>query len=95
MRLWKASDGTSLCILKAHVGGVHGVAFSPDGGILASGAYEAYDGTVCLWRMPDGTRLRTLGGHSRKVSSVAFSPDGTLLAVGGWAGTVRLWGTVP
>jgi WD40 repeat protein/serine/threonine protein kinase len=64
------------------------VAFSPDGGILASGGL---DEAVRLWRTSDGGLVRALSGHSRGVSSVAFSPDGLTLAVGSLDGTLRLW----
>jgi hypothetical protein len=64
------------------------VAFSPGGGLLASGAD---DGTVKLWEVQSRTLLTTLEGHTDRVSSVAFSPDGGLLATGSNDGTVKLW----
>jgi WD40 repeat protein len=69
---------------------VRGVAFSPDGGILAAGLA---DRTVRLWRFPGAEPLKTLEGHADEVWSVAFSPDGRMLASGGDDGVVRLWQT--
>jgi WD40 repeat protein len=77
---------------------VEGVAFSPDGNLLASCGYR--DNCVRLWDVKDKKLLHTLKGHKTSVHSVAFSPDGKLLASGsggGWSGkskkdcTVRLW----
>jgi len=57
--------------------GVNGVAFSPDGGLLAA------DGNGCsyLWDVAGGELVATLANpDSRGVNDVAFGPDGGLLA---------------
>ena len=73
---------------KAHSGMVNSVAFSPDGGLLASGSS---DKTIKLWSLPDGRLQATLDGQGNFVRSVAFSPDGRFLATGGVDKTVKLW----
>jgi WD40 repeat protein/tRNA A-37 threonylcarbamoyl transferase component Bud32 len=67
---------------------VLGVAFSPDGTLLAS---CGVDKTVKIWDCPTWRVLRTLTGHSEMVLSVAYSPDGRLLASASADKTVRLW----
>ena len=94
MRLWNpATRQAAGAPLRAVTGGgVTGVAFSPDGKLLAT-AYS--DGFVRLWniatRQPVGTPLPAGTSSGRRVSGVAFSPDGKLLASADADGTVRTW----
>src|SRR5258708_10883360 len=74
--------------LEGHSGMVTSVAFSPDGGLLAS---ASGDHTIKLWDPQTGEQLRTLEGHSDSVLSVAFSPDGGLLVSASRDDTIKLW----
>ena len=51
-------------VLKGHAGSVSGVAFGPDGKMLAS---AGYDGTIRLWNVETGNVQATLEGHGRDV----------------------------
>ncbi len=88
VRLWDAYTGKLSRELKAHKGAVSSVAFSPDGGMLASGSS---DKTIRLWDTRNGDNLNSFQGHTEEISSVAFSPDGRTLASGSLDKTVRLW----
>jgi WD40 repeat protein/class 3 adenylate cyclase/tRNA A-37 threonylcarbamoyl transferase component Bud32 len=65
------------------------VRFSPDGRLLAAGAFDGY---TRLWdvatRRPAGPPL---AGHEAGVATAEFSPDGRMLATSGLDGTVILW----
>jgi WD40 repeat protein len=75
--------------LTGHTSPVYGIAFSPDGTLLAT---VGADNTVRLWdvarRRPAGEPLH---GHTDLIHSVAFSRDGRILATGSRDRTVRLW----
>jgi WD40 repeat protein len=74
--------------LHGHTETVRGVAFSPDGQILATGGY---DGKVILWDLQGYPLGPPLSGHTNIISSVAFGPDGKKVASCGADGNIILW----
>jgi WD40 repeat protein/serine/threonine protein kinase len=75
-------------VLSGEGSGFPGVAFSPNGLVLAT---ARWDGKVLLWDPTTGTLLRTLRGEPQGFYGVAFSPDGQFLAAANWRGTVTVW----
>ncbi len=75
--------------LDDHTDEITGLAFSQDGGLLAS---SSLDNTVRLW---DVNRRKQIGlplvGHRGAVRSVAFSADGETFVSGGDDNAVILW----
>jgi WD40 repeat protein len=86
VRLWEIATGKEVRRFEGHPGGVHAVAFSPDGRYALSGdSYRERGGvqdltsadcSVRLWEVATGREVRRFTGHKSFIHSVAFSPDG-------------------
>lgn len=94
-KIWRSSDGQLQRTLVADLlpfpssNSVRGVAFSPDGQVLAT---ASWDSEVRLWNVADGTLIRTITDSGNFLNAVAISPDGQFVcAAGGSVGTIRMW----
>ncbi|UCH97827.1 MAG: hypothetical protein JSV88_13500, partial [Candidatus Aminicenantes bacterium] len=74
--------------LRGHIDGIRGIAWSPDGVMLAS---ASKDRTVRIWNTETGELYKTLTGHKDWVHSVSWSSDGQILASGSFDATIFLW----
>ena len=90
VKLWDVATRNDIGTLEGHTGEVLSLAFSRDGTILASGAY---DGSIKLWDVATRNNIGTFEEHkhTKGVLSLAFSPDGTMLASGAYDGSTKLW----
>jgi WD40 repeat protein len=75
-----------LATLRGHRSWVHGLAFSPDGRLLASVGGDPIlarqFGEVKVWDVASRRERWGAGGLARPVAAAEFSPDGRLLAAG-------------
>ncbi|NEO58716.1 MAG: NACHT domain-containing protein [Okeania sp. SIO3B5] len=69
-------------------GGIHSLAFSPDGKLLAAGDSN---GLVRLLKVPDGQQIATFQKHGWWVLSIAYSPDGEKLVSSSIDGKIKMW----
>ena len=86
VKLWDVATGENTAILEGDEYQIYSVSYSPDAGILASGATY---GTVKVWNLKR-SRVDTYTGQGGGVTAVAFSPDGEILA-SATEGSVFLW----
>jgi WD40 repeat protein len=87
VRIWDVNTAKVRITLPGRKRIVLGLAYSPNGEILAS---AGEDGFVLIWDANTGERRRILAGHGAEVSAVAFvSPSGLVTA--SRDNTVKLW----
>jgi eukaryotic-like serine/threonine-protein kinase len=76
IRLWDATTGAAVGVLRRSEGLVRTLAYSPDGRRLALGCD---DSAIHLWDPTTGAEVAVLRGHRLSVRSLSFSPDGRRL----------------
>ena len=91
--MWDPATGRLVHVLHVASGPVNGVAFSPNGRLLAG---ADMDGTVRLWDPATGQPIRVLhiASGPNGAGWVAFSPHSGLLATVTGTGAVQLWNPV-
>jgi eukaryotic-like serine/threonine-protein kinase len=77
VQVWDVAARKVILFLQDHTDYyVEGLAYSPDGRLLATGGM---DQTACLYEAASGRLLHRLRGHDGDVRSLAFSPDSRML----------------
>jgi WD40 repeat protein len=79
-----------------HEGEIWGLAFSPDGKLMASGSCTGNPmgndpGTIKLWDIRNATSTKLPQKHTRGIRSLSFSHDGKFLISGSSDETIKLW----
>jgi hypothetical protein len=96
VKFWEIATGKEIFNLKGHEGSERGIAWSPDGRLVASrglaGIPMDWDtpATVRVWDPFTGKELARFGNLNGHVTSLVFSPDGTSVAAGQSDGTILI-----
>ncbi len=95
IRLWEASGGNLLRVLRGPIDTVRTIAFAQKGCVLIAAGEQ---GTVKVWDLKSGKLLRSWnvyisGRKTARSFSYAFSNDGRFLASGSVGGNICVWDT--
>lgn len=91
-RIWDATTGQSLVVLRGHANSLYSVAWSPDGKRLVTGSA---DKTARLWDAITGREVLTLKGHDNVVLKCLFSTDGNRIVTCSSDDTIKVWDRLP
>jgi DNA-binding beta-propeller fold protein YncE len=87
-RVWDATTGREMAILKGHTDEVNDASFSRDGHRVIT---ASDDDTVRLWDAETGREVAKFADSSNDLNSVAFSPDGSRIVAASDDDTARVW----
>jgi WD40 repeat protein/serine/threonine protein kinase len=91
--LWDPKTNEVNAQFHGHKSLITGIAFSPNGELLASVGWGSYDsqGEVKLWDVKTQQEIVQIKGHDSPVRGVAFAPDGKSIATASMDMTVKIW----
>lgn len=88
IRFWQLDQATSQQICGHEGRFVRGLAYHPNGYVLASGGD---DGRIRFWDAKDGSLLKSIEGCGEHVRTISFSPNGKLMASSLDGKTIEVW----
>ena len=102
IRIWDLPAGREVATLPGHDDAISGLAFSPDGRLLASHSSdrssrryvlesEPRDRTIRVWDIATRRELRRFEGHRGAINVITFTPDGRSLISGSDDATALVW----
>jgi WD40 repeat protein len=93
IRRWFLEENSDRLALAGHKDEAWSVAFSPEGGIMASGSDDNDRESIKLWDPASGQLIRGWHGGAGTTAALEFSPDGSILASAHLTkeDNVRLW----
>lgn len=95
VRIMDAQRAATVLTLEGHPQPVYGLAWRPDGKVLATGDESA---RIYLWNATTGKKIgempRSADGHQRGIQALSFSADGKRLASTGQDDMIIIWDAV-
>jgi WD40 repeat protein len=91
-RIWDASTGKELRVLRGHTGSVTSARFSPNGRLVVT---ASKDHTVRVWNAETGAAAAIFADHTGIVWAASFSPDGRRIVTAGNDHTARIYTFIP
>lgn len=88
VRIYNTADGSLVHEIRKHTDWIYGVAFSPDGVLLAT---SDRTGGLFVWEAETAREFLNLQGHNAAVTDVSWRADSNILASASEDSTVRLW----
>jgi WD40 repeat protein len=82
-------SGEIILKLEGHQLVANGLAYSPDGSMIATGDESV--GEVIVWSSSDGSQIRSFQGGESGIYAIAFSPDSERLSAVGDDGLLNIW----
>lgn len=87
VRVWNASTGSCIRVLRGHTSMVRTVAVMAEGHRVVS---AGTDGTIRVWDIETGQNLAVIGGRLGHVQAIVTLPDGRTIVSGDYD-RVREW----